>query len=105
MLSRNSRPLLATLSLMAALATALLTSGGWRNSDIASATYPQFDPTLLAGVDSQSGSQTPQPTKEDARVNPAYRFTQDSWTYVHLEGSPRQVGFQHGYLLQPEIDD
>ena len=35
----------------------------------------------------------------------AYAFKQGGWTYVHLEGSPREVGFQHGYLLKDEIDD
>jgi hypothetical protein len=29
----------------------------------------------------------------------------NGWTYVHLEGSPREVGFQNGYLLAPEIQD
>jgi len=24
---------------------------------------------------------------------------------VHLEGSPAEIGFQHGYLLTPEIED
>ena len=35
----------------------------------------------------------------------AYRFQQGGWTYVHLEGSPSDIGFQHGYLLAPEIAD
>lgn len=29
----------------------------------------------------------------------------NGWTYVHLQGSPRQIGFQNGYLLAPEIQD
>jgi hypothetical protein len=33
------------------------------------------------------------------------RFERDGWIYVHLEGSPKQVGFQHGSLLATEIDD
>jgi Phospholipase B len=41
----------------------------------------------------------------DPRLQKAYRFQQDGWTYVHLEGSPSDIGFQHGYLLAPEIDD
>jgi len=41
----------------------------------------------------------------DARLQKAYRFQQGGWTYVHLEGSPADVGFQHGYLLAPEIAD
>src|SRR5579862_609984 len=41
----------------------------------------------------------------DARLQKAYRFQQGGWTYVHLEGSPAQIGYQHGYLLAPEIAD
>src|SRR5580700_4996862 len=43
--------------------------------------------------------------QSDARLQKAYRFQQGGWTYVHLEGSPSDVGFQHGYLLAPEIAD
>ncbi len=39
------------------------------------------------------------------RMKNAYRFQQDGWTYIHLEGSPADIGFQHGYLLAPEIQD
>lgn len=42
---------------------------------------------------------------EDARLKPAYRFNRGGWVYVHLEGSPTDIGFQHGYLLAPEIED
>jgi hypothetical protein len=41
----------------------------------------------------------------DARLQKAYRFQQGGWTYVHLEGSPSEIGYQHGYLLAPEIAD
>jgi len=41
----------------------------------------------------------------DPRLEKAYRFQQGGWTYVHLEGSPAEIGFQHGYLLAPEIAD
>lgn len=41
----------------------------------------------------------------DARLQKAYRFQQGGWTYIHLEGSPSNIGFQHGYLLAPEIAD
>ncbi len=36
---------------------------------------------------------------------PAYRFERGGWTYVHLEGSPAEIGYQHGRLLAPEIAD
>jgi Phospholipase B len=41
----------------------------------------------------------------DPRMRSAYRFQEAGWTYVHLEGSPSEIGFQHGYLLAPEIED
>lgn len=42
---------------------------------------------------------------KDPRLEGAYRFERGGWTYVHLQGAPEQVGFQHGYLLAPEIED
>jgi hypothetical protein len=42
----------------------------------------------------------------DARLKGAYRLPpQNGWTYVHLEGSPSEIGFQHGYWLAREIED
>src|SRR5262245_20033464 len=29
----------------------------------------------------------------------------NGWTVVRLSGTPRQIGYQHGYLLAPEIAD
>jgi len=34
-----------------------------------------------------------------------YRFQRGGWIYVHLEGSPHDIGYQHGYLLAQEIGD
>jgi Phospholipase B len=34
-----------------------------------------------------------------------YRFERGGWIYVHLEGAPHDIGYQHGYLLAPEIAD
>jgi phospholipase B-like protein len=41
----------------------------------------------------------------DPRLRGAYRFERGRWIYVHLEGSPERIGYQHGYLLAPEIAD
>lgn len=30
---------------------------------------------------------------------------QNGWIYVHLEGTPAEIGFQHGWQLAPEIQD
>ena len=50
-------------------------------------------------------AQAANPGPQDARLQKAYRFQQSGWTYVHLEGSPADIGFQHGYLLAQEIAD
>jgi len=42
---------------------------------------------------------------QDARLQNAYKFNEGGWTYVHLQGTPEQLGFQHGYLLAREIED
>src|ERR1022692_3644283 len=44
-------------------------------------------------------------TSSDPRLQKAYCFQQGGWTYVHLEGSPSEIGYQHGFLLAPEIAD
>ncbi|MGC1417481.1 MAG: C45 family peptidase [Candidatus Acidiferrum sp.] len=41
----------------------------------------------------------------DPRLKGAQRFEDGGWIYVHLEGTPAAIGFQHGYLLAPEIED
>ena len=41
----------------------------------------------------------------DPRLQGSYKFNEAGWTYVHLQGKPSQVGFQHGYLLAREIED
>jgi len=41
----------------------------------------------------------------DPRLAGSYRFEDAGWIYVHLEGDPATIGFQHGYLLGPEIED
>ena len=42
----------------------------------------------------------------DPRLKNSFRRPEKSgWTFVHLEGAPADVGFQHGYLLAPEIRD
>jgi hypothetical protein len=41
-----------------------------------------------------------------AELEGAFRRPEkNGWTFVHLQGSPHQIGFQNGYLLAPEIED
>ena len=42
----------------------------------------------------------------DMRLKNAFRRPAvNGWTFVHLEGTPAEIGYQHGYLLAPEILD
>jgi len=44
--------------------------------------------------------------KPDPRLKGAFRRAQrNGWTFVHLEGTPGEIGFQHGYLLADKIED
>ncbi len=46
----------------------------------------------------------PGPTPEQAQwLAKAGRHEKAGWIYLHIEGEPRERGFQHGYLLAPEI--
>ena len=42
---------------------------------------------------------------QDPCLQKASREDKNGWMFVHLEGTPREIGYQHGYLLAPEIDD
>jgi hypothetical protein len=47
-----------------------------------------------------------QTASTDARLKGAFRRpARNGWTFVHLQGTPSEIGFQHGYLLAPEIED
>jgi len=42
----------------------------------------------------------------DPRVKKSFRRAeQNGWVFVHLEGTPSELGFQHGYWLASEIQD
>src|ERR1700757_4815415 len=58
----------------------------------------------LTGATSQQKNSKPAPA-DDALLAKSYRFESGGWIYVHLEGSPHDIGYQHGYLLGPQIAD
>jgi hypothetical protein len=60
---------------------------------------------LLLSAASVAACAASSPTAPDPRLQGSYKFNQGGWTYVHLQGAPGQVGFQHGYLLTREIED
>ncbi|MGA2260404.1 MAG: C45 family peptidase [Acidobacteriota bacterium] len=47
-----------------------------------------------------------QDQRADARLKKSFRRPDaNGWTFVHLEGTPSEMGYQHGYLLASEILD
>ena len=36
-------------------------------------------------------------------IGKANRHEKNGWIYLHIEGSPEECGFQHGYLISKEI--
>jgi len=42
--------------------------------------------------------------KQGNRIGNATREDKNGWIYIHLSGSPGDIGFQHGYLVANEID-
>jgi len=45
------------------------------------------------------------PLQNDARLAQASRKDQAGWIYLHLQGAPKDIGYQYGYLAAAEIDD
>jgi hypothetical protein len=62
-----------------------------------------FQPSRALAATPASGlASNPAPA---TRIGSAYRYQKGGWTYVHLEGKPAEIGYQHGYLLAAEIED
>lgn len=61
--------------------------------------FASFAAFLSIGVNSAAQ------TSRDPRLEGASRSEANGWITVHLAGDPGRIGFQHGYLLAPEIDD
>ena len=71
-----------------------------------------FALALLLAAPSLAGDPLPSPNsdfKPDPasvrRFGPAYRYPQDGWIVLHIEGAPFERGFQHGKLMSREIAD
>ena len=62
---------------------------------------------VLTGMASSfSGASSPQAGTPETELKGAFRRPENNgWTFVHLQGTPHEIGFQNGYLLAPEIED
>jgi len=52
-------------------------------------------------VEAKTNSRKPKP---NPLLDGAYRLDKNGWIYVHLEGTPFQIGYQHGYLLAENLN-
>ncbi|HEY6339048.1 MAG TPA: C45 family peptidase [Candidatus Sulfotelmatobacter sp.] len=84
---------------IALLGVAVMVSAGGSHSAVKAAMVSSSSSSSFSGSLSASSSSS------DARLEKAYRFRRGGWVYVHLEGTPAEIGFQHGYLLASEIAD
>jgi hypothetical protein len=61
---------------------------------------------LIAIVLPSLAQNSAQNSTSDSRLKRSFRQPEkNGWTFVHLEGQPAEIGFQHGYLLATEIED
>ena len=93
-MSNGIRRFAAVLILVAG--AALLWLAG-RHSNDAEAAKDDLDSTVAYAREHAASS--------DPRLKAAYSFDRGGWVYVHLEGDPATIGFQHGYMLAKEIED
>lgn len=56
-----------------------------------------------AGAVIENAQPTGRSNVEYAPDGKGFRYEQDHWRFVHIEGEPYERGFQHGYLLGPDI--
>jgi len=56
-------------------------------------------------MDASVASAQEQAASHDPRLKGTYSFERGGWVYVHLEGEPFTIGYQHGYMLAKEIED
>ncbi len=88
MRSKARFSLLITYACVGAIALGIFASGG---------RHAQWMPQLSAEPQAKPS--------DDPRLQKAWRFNRDGWVYLHLEGAPAEIGYQHGYLLASEIED
>ena len=60
---------------------------------------------LQLGVVWFAGAAAPPNPEQQACLRKGHRLERAGWVYIHLEGEPHELGFQHGYLLASEIAD
>src|SRR5215471_1059336 len=60
------------------------------------------DTSLRGAAAGTSHRAAPRSSSPDL-MGSAFRRDRNGWIYLHLEGTPDQIGYQHGFLVAPEI--
>src|SRR6266436_6162644 len=66
-------------------------------------TLPFFSLAILVAAGTPASGAPALLPSQQACLQKAERHEKQGWIYLHIEGAPRERGFQHGYLLAPEI--
>jgi Phospholipase B len=85
------------VALLIAIIGSVLLWAPWRSNTDAQEAKNNMDATMASARELASSN--------DPRLKGAYSFERGGWVYVHVEGDPNAIGFQHGYLLATEIED
>jgi hypothetical protein len=64
--------------------------------------YRIFSVFVVAAL-SQPALGSPLSSEQQQCLSKAHRMERHGWIYLHVEGEAKNRGFQHGYLLAPEI--
>jgi hypothetical protein len=70
--------------------------------------YKFIFPAILLSIvinSCNSSSSKKTPLSHEQMMATASRSEKNGWIVIHLEGSPEEIGYQHGYLLANEIVD
>ena len=60
---------------------------------------------LLCSAWGQSQTINQLTNEQKTWISKANRHEKNGWIYLHIEGAPKERGFQHGYLLSKEIKE
>ena len=62
-------------------------------------------PLASCGSNTGNGDGVSQGKNQITQYESGYRFDENGWVYLHIEGEPYERGFQHGYLVAPELNE
>ena len=60
---------------------------------------------LIAGVACSAMPSAQLTSDENGSLGKGYRYEENGWVFVHIEGASYEQGFQHGYLVAEEIQE